>query len=106
LTPGRVYYLSQSVAGALSLTEPTAVGTVSKPLVIATSATTGVMFNFRGYVNASLTGVIQTLTVVTDMVYYPVTGRFQKVYRTITYTGSVGVQGVQTVFTATGCQGS
>lgn len=105
MTPGYVYYLSDTVAGQLTTVEPTDPGTVSKPLLIATSATTGVMFNFRGFVNESLTGVLQQLTVITDVIYYPVTGRFQKVYRTITYTGSVGVQGVQTVFTATGCQG-
>ena len=105
LTPGEVYYLSDVTAGLLTTTEPTANGTVSKPLLIANSSTTGVMFNFRGFVNGGITGTTQQLAVVTDMVYYPSTGNFDKIYRTITFTGSIGAQGAQTVFTATGCQG-
>ena len=43
-----VYYLSDTVAGALTATEPTDPGEVSKPLLIPTSATTGVFVNMRG----------------------------------------------------------
>lgn len=48
LTPGGVYFLSDTVAGLLTLTQPTIVGYISKPLLIAVSATTGYFFNFRG----------------------------------------------------------
>jgi len=47
LVAGTVYYLSPTVAGALTGTEPTTVGQVSRPLLIALSATTGFFFNWR-----------------------------------------------------------
>jgi hypothetical protein len=50
LVPQTVYFLSNTVAGLLTATEPPAIGAVSKPLVIATSATEGYFFNFRGMV--------------------------------------------------------
>lgn len=50
LTPGGVYFLSDITAGALTLTEPTIPGRISKPLIIATSNTTAFFFNFRGKV--------------------------------------------------------
>lgn len=53
LTPGSVYFLSPTVAGGITTTEPTTVGQVSKPLMIAISATEGFFFNFRGAVVAS-----------------------------------------------------
>lgn len=49
LTAG-VYFLSDAVAGALTQTEPTTPGHISKPLLIATSATTGYFYNYRGKV--------------------------------------------------------
>jgi hypothetical protein len=48
LTNATVYFLSPSSAGALTATEPSTDGQVSKPLLIATSTTTGVFFNMRG----------------------------------------------------------
>lgn len=53
LTDATVYFLSDSSAGALSATEPTTTGHVSKPLLIADSATSGWFFNFRGDVLTS-----------------------------------------------------
>ena len=47
LTAGYTYFLSDTVAGGLTATEPSAVGTVSKPMLIAVSATAGFVFNFR-----------------------------------------------------------
>ena len=44
LTAGETYFLSGATAGALSLTE----GTISKPLLVATSTTAGVFVNWRG----------------------------------------------------------
>lgn len=48
LTGGTVYFLSPNTAGALTSTEPTTSGQVSKPLLIADSASTGYLFNWRG----------------------------------------------------------
>lgn len=50
LTAGTTYYLSPAFAGALTATEPYAAGQVSKPLLVATSATAGVWINQRGTV--------------------------------------------------------
>lgn len=51
LTDATVYFLSETTAGLLTTMEPTLNGTVSKPLLVATSATTGVFVNLRGIVN-------------------------------------------------------
>lgn len=48
LTAGAVYYLSDATAGLLTTTEPTTEGSISKPLMIAVSTTTGYVFNMRG----------------------------------------------------------
>lgn len=47
LTPGVVHYLSASTAGALTATEPSAVGQVSKPILIADSISSGYVLNHR-----------------------------------------------------------
>lgn len=49
-TPGTTYFLSDVTAGALVDTEPVTVGSVSKPLFVADSATSGYFFNWRGIV--------------------------------------------------------
>lgn len=48
LTDGATYYLSEITAGALTATEPDTDLYVSKPMLIATSATSGVVMNMRG----------------------------------------------------------
>jgi hypothetical protein len=48
LTPGGVYFLSETVPGELTLVQPTTIGAISKPLLIATDADTGFFFNMRG----------------------------------------------------------
>lgn len=48
MAPGGLYYLSDTVAGQLTLTEPTAAGHVSKPVLMADSLTTGFFHNYRG----------------------------------------------------------
>jgi hypothetical protein len=50
LVANTVYYLSDSVAGGITDTEPTTNGYISKPLLLATSTTTGYFFNMRGTV--------------------------------------------------------
>ena len=49
LTAGTVYFLS-GTPGALTATEPSTVGQISKPLLIAYSTTAGYFFNMRGTV--------------------------------------------------------
>lgn len=46
--PGTAYFLSATVPGALTVTEPVAVGNISKPLFIALTATSGLFYNWRG----------------------------------------------------------
>lgn len=48
LTPGAVYFLSDTVPGGLTTVEPSAAGSVSKPLLVADSSTSGYLDNFRG----------------------------------------------------------
>jgi hypothetical protein len=48
LTPGEVYFLSGATAGALVEDEPETVGHVSKPVLLATSATGGMVLHYRG----------------------------------------------------------
>jgi hypothetical protein len=56
LTAGSLYFLSDATAGLLTATEPTTVGSVSKPLLLADATTSGLFYNFRGLVVASGTG--------------------------------------------------
>jgi hypothetical protein len=48
LTAAIVYYLSAATAGALTATEPTGIGAISKPVLIADTTTSGFFFNMRG----------------------------------------------------------
>lgn len=50
LTANTTYYLSPSSAGALTSTEPSTAGQISKPLFRAISTTAGYFFNWRGIV--------------------------------------------------------
>lgn len=48
LTAGTTYYLSDSSAGALTATEPSTAGYISKPVLVADSTTSGYFVNMRG----------------------------------------------------------
>lgn len=48
LTAGQGHFLSPTVAGGLTTTEPSIAGEVSKPVLIADTTTTGILVNFRG----------------------------------------------------------
>ena len=48
LTPGATYFLSPTTAGALTTTETTTVGEVTKPVLRALSATTAIFVGMRG----------------------------------------------------------
>jgi hypothetical protein len=48
LTAGTVYFLSDTVAGLLTATEPMTIGAVTKPMLIADSTTSGYVLNYRG----------------------------------------------------------
>lgn len=60
LTANTVYFLDPSSAGALTATEPSANGQVSKPLLLADTTTSGYFYNFRGQListSKAITGV-------------------------------------------------
>lgn len=71
LTAGEVYFLSPSVAGALTATEPTTVGQVSKPLLVADSTTSGYLFNFRGALVGAQSTPVQAAFPVGDAASVP-----------------------------------
>jgi hypothetical protein len=48
LTDGETYFLSATVAGDLTSTEPTTAGLITKPMMVATSTTSGIVINHRG----------------------------------------------------------
>lgn len=50
LTAGDVYFLSDSTPGLLTTVEPSIIGSVSKPVLIADSSTSGYVVNYRGVV--------------------------------------------------------
>jgi len=50
LTAGQVYFLSDTTSGAMTPTEPTTDGYVSKPIFIACSTTEGYLINWRGII--------------------------------------------------------
>jgi len=56
LTAGSVYYIDDDTAGLLTLTEPTDVGDVSKPVLIADTTTSGWIFNMRGFIVSAAGG--------------------------------------------------
>jgi hypothetical protein len=51
LTAGQTYFLSPTSAGVMTDVEPTTTGTINKPLFVATSATGGLFYNWRGVSN-------------------------------------------------------
>lgn len=63
LSANSVYFLSPSSAGALTTTEPTTVGQISKPVLIAISASEGYFFNFRG---SAVTNTSSTVTIISS----------------------------------------
>ncbi len=78
-TPGGVYFLSDVTAGLATLTEPTTVGNISRPLLVANTATSGFIMQYRGkiipaavtqFTDLSLTGS----TTAADRVTYEING--------------------------------
>ena len=56
LTDGGTYFVSDTVAGELTTTEPTIIGYISKPLMAATSTSGGFIINHRGMQNKNTSG--------------------------------------------------
>ena len=70
LTAGTVYYLDDDTAGLLTATEPSDVGDVSKPLLVADTTTTGYFVNYRGgTVIEDFSDPIQTLLGTPDTAF-------------------------------------
>jgi hypothetical protein len=76
LVPGAVYFLDPTISGALTTIEPTTSNQVSKPLLIALSATDGYFFNWRGMtIPAPITQMVLTeLDIGTDLRITGITG--------------------------------
>jgi hypothetical protein len=70
LVTGEVYFLSSSTAGVGTLTAPTGVGQVNKPVFMATSTTAGYILNYRGVVLGA-TPVVRTIALVDAAVITP-----------------------------------
>jgi hypothetical protein len=79
LTEGTAYFLSATTAGAMQATDPGTASIVSKPILLATSATTGIFVNFRGLLGSG------GLAPLPNSVSFTTAGTF-------TYTPSVGVR--------------
>jgi hypothetical protein len=47
--PGETYFMDDAVAGPLTLTAPTAPGSVNKPMLLATDVDKGVVLQYRGF---------------------------------------------------------
>lgn len=77
LTNNTVYFLSDSVAGALTATPPTTAGYIEKPLLITVSTSSGYFFNYRGRVipdPAPSWQFVSTATNIVSNTYYCVNG--------------------------------
>lgn len=61
LSPGCVYFLDAATAGFITITEPSTIGQVSKPVIIGLGETAGMVVQYRGnYLNASSTSATAT----------------------------------------------
>jgi hypothetical protein len=61
LSSGQYYFVSDSVAGLLTSTEPTDIGSYSNPILFATSATEGVVLQYRPSAVYASDGYYQTI---------------------------------------------
>ena len=81
-TAGTVFYLDPTIAGALTSTEPTTVGHISKPvLIVVESGSKAVFVNFRGMELTS------TASSVIGEIWTPITGTYAST-TTFTFTGN------------------
>lgn len=57
LSPGCVYFLDAATAGNITITEPSTIGQVSKPVIVGLGETAGIVVQYRGnYLNSTNTG--------------------------------------------------
>ena len=75
LTKGTVYFLSDSVAGGYTSTEPSG-NSVSKPLFVAESATTAWIYSYRGAIQTGTGGGSTNAGVDLGLTYCISTGQF------------------------------
>lgn len=66
LSGGCVYFLSPSVSGQYTATEPSVVGQVSKPILLASSVTEGTVLSYRGYIVDNEAGYDASTNVFVD----------------------------------------
>lgn len=79
LTAGETYFLSPTVAGALTNTRPSSSGQVVKPLLVADSTTSGYFINFLGQLIGPAAGSSSTVfaSVEKDLGQAKMSGSFQ-----------------------------
>lgn len=79
LTAGTVYFISDSVAGQLTATEPTTAGNISKPMGVADTTTSLILINMRGaQVGSNLGAAVQSdMETATSNTTYVTPGRTQ-----------------------------
>ena len=90
LTPGSYYYVSDSSAGALTTTAPTASTSYSSPILFALSATTGMVLPYRPSQNTPgmAMRVLNATMVIPDGYSYVICGPFKFAGFTLTLNGS------------------
>lgn len=96
LTPGSVYYLSPYTAGRITPTQPQAAAQVHKAVLIATSATSGIVYPFTGGVLSSpvtISTANSVGTIFTQLNQFKVGDfvRWDGSSRGVTYSGTDGL---------------
>ena len=96
LTPGSVYYLSPYSAGRITPTQPQAAAQVHKAVLIATSATSGIVYPFTGGVLSSPVNIATANsvgTIFTQLNQFKIGDfvRWDGASRGVTYSGTDGL---------------
>jgi len=96
LTPGSVYYLSPYSAGRITPTQPQAAAQVHKAVLIATSATSGIVYPFTGGVLSSPVNIATANsvgTIFTQLNQFKIGDfvRWDGASRGVTYIGTDGL---------------
>ncbi len=102
LTANTTYFLSPTVAGGYTTTNPVAGGQVSKPLFNTDSTTSGYFINMRGSVNGGAAGTVRVVGIqVVDAATNTATGDAKAFFRIPSTMNNWVITGVAaTVYTA------
>lgn len=70
LSANSLYFLSVDVPGLLTLTEPTSANEVNKPMLWATSSTTGYVLNYRGTIVSEVSSSTSIASDIGSVVFF------------------------------------